>query len=368
MDNTNCDFKRTMTDVRQWTFSKSIPSSFGPSVRKSNSVMSALEQHMASKYAASRAYTPETVKKVRVATGTTMGYLVQAVGGASARPEDETRLVLIAGHSSRKEAWAPLVGALLTQWQRKYPGETLRVLTADNRGVGDSDAPIGIYSTSTMAQDTLALLDVIGWEAAHVAGASVGGMISQEIVLAAPQRVQSLSLMATSSGSFLPDASAYPSMFATMVSSDPTKVTNAILAFLYPGPFLSSKNGDNGTTRELLFKYHKEMVISTGAPPSCGALGQSAAAMLHRVSDKKLRQIRDQGFRILIVGAKLDRCINVSHALHISKVLASDHTKLVLYEDAGHGCFLQHLDGIARNLVEVVRVPKCHRQEPHKTL
>ncbi|ETL36474.1 hypothetical protein L916_11548 [Phytophthora nicotianae] len=282
-----------------------------------------------------------------------MGYLIQEVGSGSA--EDETRLVLIVGHSSRKEEWAPLVDVLLTQWERGYPDKTLKVLTFDNRGVGDSDAPWGKYSTSGMTLDTLALLDTIGWNTVHIAGASLGRMIAQEITLAAPNRVQSLSLVATSSGSFIPDASAYSSIFTTIVSSDPTKVTNAILSFLYPEPFLASKNGENETMRDVLYKYHKKMVTTLGAPSSSGAFGQSAAAMFHSVSNKKLHKIRDQGFRILIVAAKLDKCFGFSHGLHLKKELASDHTEFVVYEDAGHGCLLQCLDDIAGKLLETMQ-------------
>lgn len=307
---------------------------------------------MASKYAAFRAYTTDTVKKAKVATGITMGYLIQQVGAGS--DADETRLVLIMGYSYRKEEWAPLVDGLLTQWEQQHPNQTLKVLTLDNRGVGDTDAPFGKYSTSGMAQDTLALMDEIGWKTAHIAGASMGGMISQEIALAAPERVQSLSLIVTSAGSFTPDASAYPAILTTLVSSDAAKVTNAMLSFLYPKDFLATKHGD-GTMHDVFFKYHKDVAATLGAPSSTGAFGQTAALVLHSVSDKKLRTIRDQGFPILIIGAQLDQCINVSHALHFRDLLASDHTKFVLYEDAGHGCFLQHIDEMAANLVDVVR-------------
>jgi pimeloyl-ACP methyl ester carboxylesterase len=317
--------------------------------------LSRLEQHMTSKYAASKAYTRDTVQKAKVATGITMGYLVQAVGHGDSDPERETRLVLLMGYSYRKEEWAPLVDGLLTQWEHTFPGKALKVLTLDNRGVGDSDAPWGKYSTSGMAQDTLALLDVIGWKTAHFGGASMGGMISQEIALAAPERVQSLSLMVTSPGSFTPDASAYPAILTTLVSSDPAKVTNAILSFLYPEPFLDSMNGDNGTMRDVVFKYHKEVAATLGAPSSSGSLGQTAALVLHSVSDKKLHEIRDRSFPILVVGARLDQCINVSHALHFEEVLASEHTKFVVYEDAGHGCFLQHIDEIAGDLMDVLQ-------------
>ncbi|KAL3670243.1 hypothetical protein V7S43_004556 [Phytophthora oleae] len=280
-----------------------------------------------------------------------MGYLIQEVGNSY----DETRLVLIGGHSSRKEEWAPVVDILLTQWEVRGSGKTLKVLTFDNRGVGDSDAPCGIYSTSGMAQDTLALLDSIGWRTVYIAGASLGGMISQEIALAAPDRVQSLSLIATSSGSFMPDASAYPSIFTTMMSTDPSKVTNAILSFLYPEQFLASKNGDEGTMRNLFFKYHRNMLAPFGAPSPSGAVGQSTAVMFHIVSTRKLHKLRDQDFPILIIGATLDKCSNIFHVLHIKKELASDHTRVVIYEDAGHGCLLQHLDELAGDLMEVIQ-------------
>ncbi|KAG7397222.1 hypothetical protein PHYBOEH_001100 [Phytophthora boehmeriae] len=316
-------------------------------------VLSRLEQHMASKFAASRVYTADTVQKVKVATGITMAYVIQEADNGS--PEDETRLVLIMGYGYRKEEWAPLVDGLLTQWEQKHPGKTLKVLTLDNRGVGDTDAPWGKYSTSGMAQDTLALLDAIGWEAAHIAGVSMGGMISQELALAAPGRVQSLSLIVTSRGSFTPDASVYPEIFTTMFSSDSTKVTNAILSYLYPEPFLNTKNGDKGTMHDVFFKYHRDVAATLGAPSASGAWGQTAALVLHSVSDAKLLHIRDQGFPILIVGAAQDRCINVSHAMHFKEVLASDHTNFVLYEDAGHGCFLQHIDEVANNLIDVVQ-------------
>jgi pimeloyl-ACP methyl ester carboxylesterase len=54
------------------------------------------------------------------------------------------------------------------------------------------------YGLADMADDTAALLEALGIEAAHVLGVSLGGMIAQELTIRHPQRVLSLcSVMST---------------------------------------------------------------------------------------------------------------------------------------------------------------------------
>lgn len=75
-----------------------------------------------------------------------------------------------------------------------------RVIVFDNRGVGCSDVPSGPYRISHMAQDAVAVLDAARVPSAQVAGASMGGMIAQELALSYPDRVTSLLLACTSHG------------------------------------------------------------------------------------------------------------------------------------------------------------------------
>lgn len=83
-------------------------------------------------------------------------------------------------------------------WFRVLPHlASFRTITFDNRGVGRSSVPPGPYSIVTMAEDALAVLDAAGWESAHIVGASMGGMIAQEIALRYPQRVRTLTLGCT---------------------------------------------------------------------------------------------------------------------------------------------------------------------------
>lgn len=73
-----------------------------------------------------------------------------------------------------------------------------RIITFDNRGVGKSDKPQGPYSMKMMSEDTVKLMDYLGIEKTHVLGASMGGMIAQELAINYPQRIKKLVLACTS--------------------------------------------------------------------------------------------------------------------------------------------------------------------------
>lgn len=56
------------------------------------------------------------------------------------------------------------------------------------------------YRLTDMAGDTLAVLDALGWQRAHLVGISLGGMVAQEVAIRHPDRVRTLtSIAATAS-------------------------------------------------------------------------------------------------------------------------------------------------------------------------
>jgi pimeloyl-ACP methyl ester carboxylesterase len=52
------------------------------------------------------------------------------------------------------------------------------------------------YSAEDMADDAMVVLDAMGWDSAHLFGASMGGLLAQRVALRHPERVQSLTSMA----------------------------------------------------------------------------------------------------------------------------------------------------------------------------
>ena len=100
-------------------------------------------------------------------------------------------LLLIQGLGYGRWAWEPIVPGLAAHHQVVY---------FDNRGIGESDKPEGPYTAAQMAGDALQVLDEAGIEKAHVLGASLGGMIAQELVAAEPARVDRLILCCTTPG------------------------------------------------------------------------------------------------------------------------------------------------------------------------
>lgn len=115
---------------------------------------------------------------------------------------DGAPILLIHGLGYARWGWEPVLDPL---------AEHHRVIALDNRGIGDSDVPVGPYTAAEMATDALAVLDDAGLDHAHVIGTSLGGMIAQELAIDHADRVDRLVLVASHPGG----GSGYPLPEAT---------------------------------------------------------------------------------------------------------------------------------------------------------
>lgn len=102
----------------------------------------------------------------------------------------------------REGPWVVLMhalGANLTLWDdtARHLSDRYRVLRFDLRGHGGSDAPVGAYTMTRLADDAVALMDALDIGQAHVCGVSVGGMVAQTLGVRHPDRLLSLTLVDT---------------------------------------------------------------------------------------------------------------------------------------------------------------------------
>jgi pimeloyl-ACP methyl ester carboxylesterase len=98
------------------------------------------------------------------------------------------RVMLVQGAGVVGEGWRGIVNVLAADHQ---------LVWHDNRGVGKSLPLRGPVTVEAMAQDTLAVMDHLGWDDAHLVGHSLGGLVVQEVARRSLRRARSLSLIST---------------------------------------------------------------------------------------------------------------------------------------------------------------------------
>jgi len=97
-------------------------------------------------------------------------------------------LILIHGIGAARDAWRFLLPTLV---------EHFTVVTYDLRGHGTSPLPDGEFGLSHLVADLDRVRERCGFEKAHFAGHSLGGMIGPAYAQAYPDRVLSLGLLST---------------------------------------------------------------------------------------------------------------------------------------------------------------------------
>jgi 3-oxoadipate enol-lactonase len=104
---------------------------------------------------------------------------------------DGVPLTLVHGVGGDHELWNGVINAL---------GRGYRILTMDLRGHGLSSKSKGPYSLDLFRDDLLALLDHVGFKHTHLAGFSLGGLISQKVAIDAGDRLLSVAIISAIAG------------------------------------------------------------------------------------------------------------------------------------------------------------------------
>ena len=102
-------------------------------------------------------------------------------------------VLLMGGATSSMDWWEP-------EFCTRLAAAGRFVIRFDNRDTGQStSSPVGepSYTGADLSADPLRLLDALGIASAHLVGVSMGGGIAQDIAVQHPDRVRSLTLIAT---------------------------------------------------------------------------------------------------------------------------------------------------------------------------
>ncbi len=213
------------------------------------------------------------------------------------------------------------LGAPMIWWDEEFceslAAQGFHVIRFDNRDSGRSSRMRGQanlaqayllrgapYSLADMAADAAGLLDHLGVPAAHVAGASMGGMIAQTLAIRYPARVLSLTSIMSTTGSRLvgrPSPKAMSMLLGARPRDRAEYVELAVRTFRVIGspgyPF------DEARMRE-----RAERTFDRGVHPG-GTVRQLAAIMADRERTPKLRKVRVPA---LVVHGSRDPLVHVS--------------------------------------------------------
>ncbi|HEX7776197.1 MAG TPA: alpha/beta hydrolase [Parvibaculum sp.] len=217
-------------------------------------------------------------------------------------PADRETVLLIMG-----------LGGQLTMWPVELCNELVargyRAIRFDNRDVGlstkfdaagmpDMAAIFGAvmagkaapapYSLDDMAKDAVGLLDALGIKKAHIAGASMGGMIAQLVAANHPERVLSLtSIMSTTGNAALPQAK--PEVMGLLMAPAPE---GDVEAAIQRGIKVFQTIGSPGfpTDEKILREWFTRDVKRSNYP--VGVARQMAAIMSNGDRREKLKKVK----------------------------------------------------------------------------
>ena len=221
-------------------------------------------------------------------------------------------LLLIMGLSGTLLHWGePLMEALRRDFD---------VIVYDHRGVGESSRVEAPFTIADLAEDATALLAALELESVHVMGISMGGMIAQELALAHPERVRTLTLGCTycgGPGSTLPTQ---PELAAAVMSGDRERALRAMWEANVSEGFTQDSEAFArfraiGLERAVALAVTMEQLAAIAAHDTSARLGElnMPTLVVHGTADRILPVENGRLVAELIPGSRLEIWPEIGH-------------------------------------------------------
>lgn len=263
-------------------------------------------------------------------------------------PEDPP-LLLVMGLGTQMIAWRE-------DFCRGLVERGFHVIRFDNRDIGRSSRVVGrapsvaelalgrwvvaAYTLADMAADAAGLLDHLGIEAAHVVGASMGGMIAQTLAARRPERVRSLVSIMSHTGSRRtgqPSARVLPTFLRRPPTERDAMVAHIIRLFGMIGSTGFERDPDE--LRQII-----ESSLDRDDEPA--GTGRQLAAIM--ASGNRTAELRRITAPTLVIHGAEDRLISPSGGRATARAIPGARLKLIpgMGHDLPRGAWPAVIDGI----------------------
>jgi pimeloyl-ACP methyl ester carboxylesterase len=240
-------------------------------------------------------------------------------------------LLCVMGLAADSLSWALQVPA----WSARH-----RTVIFDNRDVGRSGYVEAGYTVPDMAADALALADELGLESFHLVGVSMGGTIAQEMALAAPERVRTLTLGVTFAG-----AGRWAQEKARLWARDAAGRTredtvDELLLLCLSEEFFENPDA---------VAFAKQMMLSNPNPQRPeGFARQLEASCRHEARDR----LGTLDMPVHVIGAEHDVLVPVWKSRELAELIPG--AKLTVIERAPHGVNLERAEEFNRAVLDFI--------------
>ena len=257
-------------------------------------------------------------------------------------PDDGEPMLLIMGMGAQLVAWPEDFVAMLVE-------RGFRLIRYDNRDQGlssftDAPAPTrgdiarGLaarrlarsdYTIADLAADAAGLLDHLGIGSAHVVGASMGGMIAQELTASRPEMVRSLCSIMSNTGHRRhgrTSARLLPALVRQIRANPPTTRDEAIAASVEAFRVIAGRDFDADEMR-LMAQAH----VERGAVTSVSRDRQLNAI---NASPDRTARLRTITAPTLVIHGLRDRLVLPSGGVATARAVPG--SRLLMFPEMGH--------------------------------